>query len=284
MRILVLGILLIFTLGACQQQEQPPVRSGKVHASAAYLQHFGEPPIPQQGYAYAQVGYLPRNDASGRVRPLPLFLFSESQHLDRILSQLFSDKMLVSGHSRLLLPFAQGVRLEQLAQAGDTLVVSLADAGSGAAVDRAGIDRAITETACQFEDVSRVRILYNGEPSPQQPLEGYHAEPELIDAVGPPMLLNVVGTWEEGAEHPQEILINFDRPMVINNFRLLDRAGEPVGGKYFTSVFDMAVVVRPDKPELIKAGMLLTVDWDISDQLGRSSSSVASLALQRQSH
>lgn len=284
MKMFIAFFLSIFLLSACQQQDPAATVDGKVYASPAYLQHFGEPPAVQQGHAYAQVGYLPLNDLSGQVQPLPLFLFSEGQHLDRILSQIFSEKLVGSTRSRLTQPFRQGVRLEKLDQAGDTLTVYLSELPSSQNVDRVGIDRAIAETAIQFEDVSKVRVVYNGSPSPHQPLEGYLSQSEKIVAVEAPLLLDVVGIWEEGATDPEELLINFDRPITINSFRLLDQAGKQIAGKYFTSILDMAVVVHPAEPAKFKEGIPLNVVWDVDDHLGRRNSAIDTLPLTRSAH
>jgi hypothetical protein len=280
---LVFIVLLVF-LVACQQQEPAGEGSGKVYASSAYLQHFGEPPAVREGFAYAQVGYLPLNDGSAKVRPLPLFLFGENQHLDRILSQLFSDKLIVSSRSKISTPYAQGVKLTELEQLGDTLKVYLSVADTGQQLDQAGLDRAITETAAQFEEINKVQILYDGEPAPSQPVGGYQRQASAIAAVEPPMLLDVVGVWEEGVKLPEEILVNFDRPVAINSFRLLDQSGEQIGGKYFTSIFNMAVVVHPDQPERFKEGMELNVAWDVNDHLGRQNSALDSMRLTRSEH
>jgi len=279
----ILGFLLLFLVG-CEYQTAAERAPGKVYPSSAFVQHFGEPPVPQEGFAYARVGYLPMVEPTGQVSPIPLFLFSEGQHLDRILGQLFSEKLLVSKRSKLSLPYAKGVRLTQLDQAGDTLTVSLQTETELAAADRLGIDRAVTETAAQFEEISRVRVLYDGVVSPDQPIEGYRQRPEMIAAVEKPMLLDVVGFWEPGAAGPEEILINFDRPVSINSFRLLDKSGQQVGGKYYTSIFNMAVSVHPSQPEKFKAGMELNVSWDVIDALGRRNSALDTMTLARQEH
>ncbi len=279
----ILGFLLLFLVG-CEYQTPAEQAQGKVYPSSAFVQHFGEPPIPQEGYAYAQVGYLPLAGQNGQVSPIPLFLFSENQHLDRILSQLFSEQLRVSKHSKLGRPYAKGVRLAQLDQAGDTLTVSLQTVAELAASDRLGIDRAVTETATQFEEISRVRVLYDGVASPQQPIEGYRQRPEMIAAVERPMLLDVVGIWEQGAATPEEILIYFDRPVSINSFRLLDQSGQQVGGKYYSSIFNMAVVVHPNQPENFKPGMELNVAWDVEDALGRRNSALDTMTLVRREH
>ncbi len=283
MRFLGVVVLLAFLLVGCQQQETTDKTMGKVYPSVAFKESFGEPPVPQQGYAYAHVGYLPLKDNSGQVGPIPLFMFKENEHLDRILSQLFSEQLVVSARSKLSSPAAQGVQLTQLDQAGETLMVYL-QAPVDKSFDRTGIDRAITETATQFEEVSRVQIFYNGEPSEQQPAEGYQSRSESIAAVESPMLLDVVGIWEPGATGPEEILINFDRPVVINGFRLLNKSGEQIGGKYYTSVFNMAVVVHPAEPENFTEGMVLNVSWDVDDHLGRGNSALDSMTLSRREH
>ncbi len=284
MRLGILIGLMLLLLPACEQQEPLSEAGGKVYPSAAYLQHFGDPPVVQEGYAYAQVGYLPLNDGSGKVRPLPLFLYGENQHLDRILSQLFSAELIVSPRSRLSQPFAQGLRLTQLDQAGDTLIVYLTTVATGQKLDRAGFERAVTETATQFEEVSRVRILYDGEPAEDQPLGGYQSRPEMIAPVEPPLLLDVIGTWEPGEKQLEEILVNFDRPVAVNSFRLMNKAGEQIDGKYFTSVFNMAVVVHPEQAEKFTEGMVLNVAWDVNDHLGRRNSALDTLNLSRSQH
>jgi len=284
MRLRLIFFVFIFLLVGCEQQEAK-VAVGKVYPSSLYLQYFGEPPTVQQGYAYAHVGYLPLADRSGKVLPIPLFMYNENQQLDRILSQLFSDKLMVSERSKLLLPATQGVSLVQLDQAGDTLTVSLSPSAAGSAIDWAGIERAIVETATQFENVDRVRILYDNLPSKLQPVEGYRHRPEMIAEVPAPTLLDVVGFWAAGGKGPEEILVNFDRPVTISGFRLLNTAGEPVAGNYFTSLFDMAVVVQPSQPELFAEGVTLSVAWDVEDRLGRrSSQQLDSLPLIRREH
>lgn len=284
MRFLGSFVLLIVLLVGCQQQEPAESVTGKVYPSVAFQKYFGEPPVPQQGYAYAHIGYLPINDRSGKVAPIPLFLFNENQHLDRILSQMFSDNLVVPSKSKLIPPFALGVRLTKLDQTGDTLIVFLQTTAGAQLADRIGIDRAITETATQFEQINRVQIFYDGKSSEQQPIGGYQSRSETIAAVEPPMLLDVVGSWEPGAKGPEEILINFDRPVTINGFRLLDKSGEQIGGKYFTSVFNMAVVVHPAQPEKFTEGMVLNVSWDVDDALGRRNSALDSLTLRRSNH
>lgn len=283
MRFIGVVVLLVFLLFGCQQQEPTESATGKVYPSVAYKKYFGEPPVPQQGYAYAHVGYLPLKDSSGKVGPIPLFLFNENGHLDRILSQLFSEQLVVPVRSKLSPPAAQGVQLTQLDQAGDTLMVYL-QVSADMSFDRTGIDRAVIETATQFEEINRVQIFYNDEPSEQQPLEGYQSLSEAIAPVEPPMLLDVAGIWEPGATGPEEILINFDRPVTINGFRLLNKSGEQIGGKYYISMFNMAVVVHPAEPEKFTEGMVLNVSWDVDDFLGRGNSALDSLTLSRREH
>ncbi|SHI93923.1 hypothetical protein SAMN02745165_01188 [Malonomonas rubra DSM 5091] len=276
---IVLFLFVITLLFGCEQQQATAPDRGKVYASPAYLQYFGEAPAPQQGYVFAHVGYLPLADDSAQVRPIPLFMFSENQQLDRILSQLFSERLLVAEQSKLRMPFAEGVRLTQLDQAGSTLIVSLELTRDVPSHLLAGIERATVESAVQFEEVDRVRILYSGEPSERQPVEGYRHQPLAITDVQLPLLLDAVGSWQPGEKEVEEVFFNFDRPVKVERFELKGEAGNPLEGDYYLGMFDMAVVLRPQQAELFQPGMTLHVDWQVEDRKGRKSKASSKLNL-----
>lgn len=277
-------ILACVFLCACQQDSQETLPKGHVKASLAYLQHFGEPPVPQQGVAYARVGYLPLEDRSGQVRALPFYLFSDSLPLDRVLSQLFSADLALSKRSGLRKPSELGISLDKLDQVGDTLLVSLKIAAPVPAADKKAIARAITETAVQFDAVARVRVLFDGQSQATEPLEGYRSQKQLIAKVGPPELIDVFGSWEAGRKNPEEILVNFDRPVKVNSFRVSDQSGNQVSGEYFTSIFNMAVVLHPESPDRFQDGTKLKIEWDVTDHLDRRNSGVDDLELKRVNH
>jgi hypothetical protein len=98
------------------------------------------------------------------------------------------------------------------------------------------------------------------------------------------MLLSVIGTWERGAEAPEEILIGFDRSVTVETFRLLDGSRQPVKGEYYRSVFDMAVVIHPESPHDFTEGMILHAEWEVVDPLGRRGKGAGDFVLVRQDH
>ena len=94
----------------------------------------------------------------------------------------------------------------------------------------------------------------------------------------------MAGMWERGGDSPDELLAEFDRPVKINNFKLFMRSGEAVDGEYFTSIFQMAVVVLPKDPTLYQESTVLRAEWDVVDGLERSNSGTTTLPLLRYEH
>lgn len=282
MRQLLLCLLGLLLIPGCQETaETPAVAPARVFANPAYLEHFGQPPQPRRGIAYARVGYLPLREQPERVRPFPLFLFSDENQLSQVLQRLVGRELLLDPQGPMFHPFPPELTLQVGTPQQGALTLELGNVAAPEGLLPAA--RALIETACQFPGVERVVILVAGEPLPGQPREGLAAEPTSIVAPGEPHPLMIAGMWEPGEAEPEEILFNFDRPVKVNRFVLNGSDGKPLAGEYFTSVFDMAVVFHPAGPGLVE-GSLLEAEWSVTDALGRSASGRSRYPLLRFEH
>ena len=116
------------------------------------------------------------------------------------------------------------------------------------------------------------------------PVEGYSPKMKDIADVGPPDLIMIAGMWGSGSGNLEEILVEFDRPVQVNSLRLHDEQDGKVGGDYFVSIFRMAVVVRPENPGGYREGEVLRVEWDVVNDLSRSSIGTNRLPIRRFEH
>lgn len=276
-----MGGLFFLSLSGCQQREAEPPDTGTIEANQVYLKNFGPPPYGKEGQGFARVGYLPLQKFPEKVRAIPLFLFSEHDQLRQILDRLTSDELILPPDSELYNPFPKDIEVTVKPLENGTLTLSLTTQQPWSSIDLGAAGRALTETASQFTDVERVRILLNREPLPQMPTEGYLHNPQQLAEGSLPTLVMMVGMWKKGAETLDEILIEFDRPIKVNNFQLYDKIGKTIEGEYFTSVFQMAVVVHPKDPERYQDGTVLRAEWDIVDALDRSNKGTSKLPLRR---
>ena len=280
-----LGVFILLLLTACKQEEPPPPpNSGFVAVNQAYLKNFGTPPQGKAGEAFARVGYLPLQEAPEKVRAFPLFLFTDKEQLRQILTRLISGELVLTQESGLYNPFPPDLEVSVPAQVTPTLTLSLKTGQSWSDDDQAAAGRALAETALQSEVVERVIILLNGQPFPPMPTEGYQHRSRLIVEVNPPELVQIAGMWGLGTDKLDELLVEFDRPVTVNNFKLYDKSGDVVDGEYFTSIFQMAVVLLPKDSTLLLEGTLLRAEWDVVDTLGRSNSGSTTLPLRRYEH
>jgi hypothetical protein len=94
----------------------------------------------------------------------------------------------------------------------------------------------------------------------------------------------MAGAWEKGQDEPEEVLVEFDRPVKVNSFELYHLDGQKVEGEYFKSIFQMAVVVHPKLPELFQEGTSLRAEWNVVDELGRANSGVDTMPLKKLIH
>jgi hypothetical protein len=274
--------LAVLLLAGCDRSAPKAVPPGATKANAAFLEHYGEPPLPAQGICYARVGYYPLVGEPGKVRPVPLFLFGEGDQLSRLLGRLLENDWEFPQESGLFNPFPHGSRVRVTEQADDSVTLDLLLPEKGGGEEVLGLMIApLVETALQFEELERVFITLAGVPLAE---DGFGHEPHRIVRPGPPLPLMVVGSWVEGEEEPEEILVNFDRPVEIHDLRLTDAAGREIKGDYYRAGFDMAVVVHPAEPGAFREGMRLSLAWRLEDRLGRAGSGEREFALQRYDH
>lgn len=272
---------LILALAGCrQEQERQTQQGGIVHANSSYQQHFGDPPPVQAGKAYARVIYLPLKGERMLVRAIPVYLFEEQSQLESILARLTDGKLVLPADSPLYVPVPDGAELAIGSRQNGALTLNL-HISAAISLDLQPLVLSLTETAGQFEDISRVLIEMNGKPLDFMPNEGFRPGIEHIDEVGPPDLVMIAGVWEENEPEPEEVMVNFNRPVKINSFSLSIADGRDVAGEYFTSVFQMAVVVRPENPAVLAEGTRLKVAWNVTDALGRTAAGEEILTLQR---
>jgi hypothetical protein len=282
----VIGLAAFLLTSGCDKGERATTPPGSTKVNAAFLQHFGEPPAPEQGTCFARVGYFPLASDPTKVRAIPLFLFQESEQLPRLLNRLVDRVWDFPPHSGLINPFPEGSEIRVAARTGESVSIDLLlPRAAREAEDFRGMIASVVETALQFEDITRVIITLSGEPLAEMPAGGFRHDPGRIVPVGPPLPLMVAGSWEEEDEAPPaEIHINFDRPVIIHELKLLDAAGREIPGEYFHSAFDMAVVVRPAGTWTLREGAPVRVSWQVSDHLGRRARGDQAFALEHPEH
>ncbi|PLX76489.1 MAG: hypothetical protein C0615_06660 [Desulfuromonas sp.] len=258
--------LLLCVLPACQEKSEPE-SAGRVEANAAYRQYFGEPPTPTAGQAYARVAYLPLHEDSFKVRAVPLYLFTSENQVEKIITRLIDGTLILPPEGDTYNPFPAGVEVS-LSQQGSQLAISL----ELPSIPTSGTDAIISslvETATQFDSVETVLLRFNGKEITGMPPEGFRSGVARVVEVGPPTLLVLAAIADEGEDALEEIVANFDRPVTVNRLRLLHVDGSRVDGAYFTSVFQMAVVVHPERAETYAEGDMFVVEWDVTDALDR---------------
>jgi hypothetical protein len=275
------------SLVACQQEEGPapaPQPSGIVTASQAYLDNFGEPPQGKAGEAFARVGYLPVHNAPDKVRAFPFFLFSKDGELRQILNRLTGGDLVFPENSTLYSPFPSDLMVTSASAEKGTQTLSLMTQQSWSEDDMASAGLSLAATVLQFEQTNKVVIMLNGRPLPQMPADGYVRDPGTLIAVEPPSLVLMAGMWEKGTDNLDELLVEFDRPIKVNSFKLYNSSEGSIEGEYFTSIFQMAVVVLPGDKTLYKEGDVLRAEWDVVDIMGRANSGSSTMPLRRYEH
>jgi hypothetical protein len=283
-KVFLVSLLLLLALAISGCDRQKGAERSTVTVTPAFLEHFGQLPETETGSCIARVGYFPLKGDPARVRAVPYILFRESGQLEQILGRMVSEREIFLPGGDFFTPFPPGSSVWLSLDDEGIVLVDLTPGAEMTQEDLQGAVAAITETAVQFDKVDRVRILLAGDPVPGMPGEGFRHEPGRIAPVPPPTLLMVSGMWEEGDEEPDEILVNFDRPVTVEDFRLLGPSGEAVRGDYYRSVFDMAVVIHPENPGDFAEGMLLRAEWEVVDALGRRGKGSGEFALKRHDH
>jgi len=255
-------LLLLLIAAACQREEPVPV-PGYVEANPAYLGAFGSPPAVERGTAYARVAYLPSREDPVKVGAVPLFIFDAADQLSKILRQLVGNNLVLPSASPLYDPFPAGSSVRIISHVDRSLVLGL-ELGGSVSLEPNPMLLSLAETALQFNAVDEVIIMIAGES--HGPFT--HA-PQRLVVPAPPDVVMVAAVLDEGARTPEEIVVNFDRPVKVNSFRFSLPDGSNVAGEYFTSVFQMAIVVHPENPTIYREGLDLVIDWQVTDYLGR---------------
>ena len=282
---LMILLLPLLMAGGCRKEQAPPaaVTEGKVTATEAYLTHFGPPPTVQEGIAFAMVGYLPKADNPAQLVPLPLYLFSESNRMQLLIERLITVDSEATERIGASNPFPPGLILNTLIRDGELLNVDLI--GGPELIEdpmrMQAIQAVLGHSLLQFPGVERVRLSVNGVFPQGVPAEGVVPDPAVVTSAGEPKLIGVVGLWEPGTNHLQEVSVLFDRPLNVNLLALSEQDGTPVEGEQFRSVFDMAVVVLPNTPQRLSEELPLTVKFEVVDKLGRSAQGEKTLPLVR---
>lgn len=280
---LLLLAVAFFGATACQK-ESSVATQGTVKANQAYLNHFGEPPVPEKGECFARVGFYPVKGSTGKVAAMPFFLFRKEGQLSLLLERLVGNETSLLSRSQLFNPFPPGSSVRLVSQEGGAVDLDISLKESPSAESVAAMAASLTETATQFEEIERVRIAINGVPLSDMPEGGFAHDAGRVEPPGPPTLLLVVGAWEKGEQDPEEVLADFDRPVKIESFNLKDVSGQEIKGDYFTSVFDMAVVIHPENLSAIQEGMTLRAEWRVVDRLGRKGEGTGDFTLVRHDH
>jgi len=283
--LLLICLAVLLAMTGCKEPGGQAVPAGSAKANGAYLEHFGEPPTPEQGTCFARVGYFPLAGEPDRVRAVPLFIFREEGQLAHLLAAFSRGEWEFSPQSGLRNPFPPDSTIRVTGQEGDTITIDLVMPGADqSSPDFQGMIAAVVETVLQFEEINRVFITVAGMPLAQMPGDGFRHDPGRIAPVGSPLPLMVGGNWEPDQENPEEIFINFDRPVVIQEIRLLDAAGQELQGEYFRTGFDMTVVLLPAAPQIFREGMTVRVAWQVTDRQGRTGSGTQDFILKRFDH
>jgi len=123
--------------------------------------------------------------------------------------------------------------------------------------------------------------------------EGKELMPELalkeqpaasVAEPGEPRLLGVVAMKEAAADPVKEVDALFDRPVEIKEFQFRTDGGKVIPGDVFHSMFDMAAVLKPKDPDLLKNLTSLRVRYRVVDKLGRAATGDVSVALKVRLH
>jgi hypothetical protein len=284
--ILIIAILLLAGSAGCQRQQAVDGASGgKVEASTAYRTWYGEPPTVTEGTAWAFAGFFPLAEDPGKVMPVPLFLFTAQNQ-----PQLLLGKVLQGG-AYLGLPqlaadvIPPGAAVRAVTVKDGEAVVDFSNELLQVTdpLRQQGILAAIGHTLVQFPDIERVRTTVDGQPLPFAPSGTLPIDAAALSDPGPPDILQAL-LHEDADAVPGEVVVFFNRPVQMKSFRLEYPRGQQAPGQYFTSVFDMAVILHPQTPDLMQVGSEVFIEWQVVDSLGREGSGQTSLILGHLSH
>ncbi|WP_429885445.1 GerMN domain-containing protein [Geoalkalibacter halelectricus] len=264
--VILLGTLVLF---GCRQQQEPP--TARVVASEAYRSYFGEPPTVAEGVCYALVGFYPLADDPTQFRPVPHFTFATQGRPQMLLQQVMFGPEAFGMDDFLINPFPENASLREVSVSDGLATAYFSPELMQVRSDlQQAMLAAIGHTLLQFEEIERVQVMVGGQIPPLFPEGDISLQGTEVVDPGPPVLLQAL-LHEDSDAIPGEMLVFFDRPVEVRSFVMEFPQGEAVQGDYFTSVFDMAVVVHPADPGRIRPGDEVYLSWNIVDGKGRES-------------
>jgi hypothetical protein len=282
---LIVLLTMLLLVSGCQRQADKAAAGGQVKASDVYRSWFGEPPAVSEGTAWAVTGFFPLAAQADRVMPVPLFLFTPDNQPQLLLGKVMQGGAYLSLPQLASNPFPTGTVLravtvhEGLATADfSSELLQISDP-----VVQQGVLAAIGHTLVQFADIERVQVTVEGQPLPFVSPGQLPVDSAAVVEPGPPALLQAL-LHEDDDAVPGEVVVFFNRPMRLKSFRLEFPRGEQVAGQYFTSVFDMAIILHPDDPNRMQVGSEVFINWQVTDMLGREGGGQSSLFLGRMAH
>ncbi len=279
-----LAVLALSVPSACTKKQEPaPAQQVRASATRAYEKYFGPVPTIDKGTCFAFVIYFPSARLPGKVVPFPFFTFDEGSMKKVAVERLLGGMHVPAYDGEIVQPFAQGVRLLELARADGLWRVDLSGNFLAGGTDPDGMVHALVMTLTQFEGVNGIRILSEGKDldyawGPQRP------DPSSVIEPSPPRLLSVTAVRDKGAKDVEDVGVYFDRPVDIKELKMTDREGKSFAGEMFHSVFDMAVVLRPKEPGRFAKGMPLKVRWKVTDKKGRQAEGTEEVELEVKEH
>ncbi|ACM20918.1 germane superfamily lipoprotein, putative [Geotalea daltonii FRC-32] len=252
-------VILILALSAnagCKQQENSS-EPGKVTTTSAYEKAFGPAPPVDKGTAFAFVIYFPLAKEPSKVVPFPFFTFDEASMKKIAIERLLSG-MDTGSYQGEFMTSPPGTRIVSITDDKGAVTVTLSKVPES-------LPLAIALTLQQFKGVSTVHILEDGSQNPLKVV----ADETAIRPPGPPRLLSVVALRDKGAKEIEEVDAYFDRPVEVEELKLMSGDGEQLPGDLYHSVFDMAGVLKPKDRAQLKEQMPVHVRWKVVDKLGR---------------
>lgn len=286
---LLLLVLSLVLLGCQKKQDElkdePQTRSGRVEATSAYRAYFGEPPTVPEGLCFAVVGFYALQDQPGQLMPVPHFTFALTDRPRLVLEQVMMGGEPLGMEHLFVNPFPQGSLINSFALNENLASVDFSREILDVAPElQPALLASLAHTLLQFDEIEKLRVTANGQPLPYAPDQGLlSADPALVMEPHPPSLLQAFLHDDEDAI-PGEMLIFFDRPVTIKAFSLEFPQAKAVCGDYFTSVFDMAVVVHPEDAGRIRVGDEVFISWHVVDGRGREARGEAFFPLGHLSH
>jgi hypothetical protein len=250
----------------------------EVEATAAYREWFGPPPRTDAGQCWAAVAYFPGIGASGsaeKLSALPLFVLEPERIAEKAVRVVVEGYPTKVREFQVPRVFPEGAKLRGLEWDKRTVRVTIA---GGTTTPHPLAYQALAWTLAQFGSPSVV-VQVEGMP-PQGPLQPSSA---LVEPPPPARLLDVLAPVHPG-EKPVEINVLFDRPLTITHFRIQSASGAALPGTAYVSMFDMAVVFKPEDPSAIVPEAPLSISWTVRDKKGTNAAGSRTLPLRLHLH